>query len=73
MTHTAINVGGDKWIVSVDFNDEGVNASASNHVVGTNEQADAYAATLARDFRENHMEMFPLSPMEEHDHMMEEM
>jgi hypothetical protein len=50
-----------------------VNASASNHVIGTKEQAEAYAVTLARDFRENHMELFPLPPVEEHDHMMEGM
>lgn len=73
MTYTTSNVDGNKWLVAVDFIDEGVNASASNHVVGTKEQADAYAATLARDFRENHMEMFPLPPVEEHDYMMEEM
>jgi hypothetical protein len=73
MTHTATNVGGNKWLVAVDFTDEGVNASASNHVIGTKEQAEAYAVTLARDFRENHMELFPLPPVEEHDHMMEGM
>ena len=72
MTYTTTNVGGNKWLVSVDFTDEGVAANASNHIVGTQEQANAYAATLARDLRSNNMELFPLPEVEEHDPMMEE-
>jgi hypothetical protein len=62
----------NKWIVTVDFNDEGVDAIAQNEVRGTEDQAHAYAMTLARDFRENHADLFPPPPIEEHDPMMEE-
>ena len=70
MTHTVTNIAANRWQVSVSFADEGVDATASNIVLGTEDQANAYAPTLARDFRENHAELFPLpepeiNPMEE--------
>lgn len=70
MTHTVTNIATNRWLVDVFFADEGVDATARNIVVGTEEQAIAYAPTLARDFRDNHAELFPLpepevNPMEE--------
>jgi hypothetical protein len=62
----------NKWVVTVDFNDEGVDALAQNEVRGTEAQANAYAMTLARDFKENHADLFPPPPVVEHDPMMEE-
>ena len=71
MTHTVTNIEATKWLVSVSFADEGVQQSTSNTVIGTEEQANAYAPTLARDFRENHADLFPLPVVEEHEHMEE--
>jgi hypothetical protein len=73
MTHNVVNIEANKWMVSVSFADEGVQQGASNTVIGTEEQAIAYVPTLARDFRENNPDLFPLPLVEEHDHMMEEM
>lgn len=70
MTKTVTKIEGNKYLVVVDFTDEGVDATTQNHVIGTEDQAHAYAATLARDFRENHSDLFPMpeieiDPMEE--------
>ncbi|MEA4865360.1 MAG: hypothetical protein VB088_08180 [Sphaerochaeta sp.] len=69
MTHTITNIETNKWLVSISFADEGVPQGASTTVIGTEEQAHAYAQTLARDFRENHADLFPPPVVEEHDHM----
>ena len=73
MTHTVTKISETSWQVNVSFADEGVDATTSNTVIGTEAQAHAYAPTLARDFRENNADLFPLPVVEEHDHMMEEM
>ena len=75
MTYKVEPVTGEtgKWIVSVDFSDEDADNTAQNEVRGTQEQAESYATTLARDFRENHAELFPPPPVVEHDPIMEEM
>ena len=65
MTYTINQISENKWLVTVDFNDEGVNQSTSNEIIGTEDQAIAYAPVLARDYRENHAELFPLPPDEE--------
>lgn len=60
MTYSVEQVSENKWLVTVDFNDEGIDRKATNEVIGTEEQAIAYATVLARDFRENNAELFPL-------------
>lgn len=65
MTVTTSNIQENKWQVTVSFLDEGVDAQAQNVVIGTQEQAVAYGATLARDFRENNKELFPPEEIEE--------
>ncbi len=70
MTHTVTSIGTNRWDVAISFADEGVEATANNVIIGTVDQANAYAPTLARDFRENHPDLFPLpepevNPMEE--------
>lgn len=72
MIHTVTNIAINRWQVNVSFTDEGIQATASNIIIGTEEQAHGYAPTLARDFRENHHDLFPLPVVEEQDHMMEE-
>jgi len=71
MTYSVEQVSENKWLVTVDFNDEGIDRKATNEVIGTEEQAHAYAPTLARDFRENHADLFPPPVVEEHDYMEE--
>ena len=68
MTYTINQISENKWLVTVDFNDEGVNQSTSNEIIGTEDQAIAYAPVLARDFRENNAELFPLPQDDEGDH-----
>ncbi len=68
MIHTVTNIAINRWQVNVSFTDEGIQATASNIIIGTEEQAHGYAPTLARDFQENHPELFPVpevNPMEE--------
>ena len=71
MTHRITKLNENKWLVEVDFLDEGVDRSASNTVIGSEEQAHAYATTLARDYRENNADLFPL-PEESVEGMMED-
>lgn len=70
MITTVTNIEGNTYLVEVSFIDEGVDATTSNTVIGTEEQAYAYGAVLARDFKENNPELFPepepeINPMEE--------
>lgn len=65
MTHNVTKIEDNKWLVEVSFHDEGVDRTTSNKVIGTEEQAHAYAATLARDYRENNADLFPLPEVEE--------
>ena len=70
MTTTVTNIEKNTYLVEVFFLDEGVDATTSNTIIGTEDQAYAYAPVLARDFRENNPDLFPLpepeiNPMEE--------
>lgn len=68
MRYTINQVAENKWLVAVDFSDEGVDRTTSNEIIGTEDQAIAYAPVLARDFRENNAELFPLPQDDEGDH-----
>lgn len=59
MTVQVTLIENNEWDVVVDFSDEGVEQTASNHIIGTEGQAKAYGAVISRDFRSNNPDLFP--------------
>lgn len=55
------NIGKNTYLVEIDFSDEGIPATAKAEIIGTEEQATAYAVTLANDYKTNHADLFPVA------------
>lgn len=68
MNSNVTNIKANKWLIEIDWIDEDIDASTSAIIVGPEDDAIAYIPTLARDYRDNHPDLFPQPEPEEGEH-----